>query len=162
MATRRALHFDDFGAALADAERVAAGGCRGRGAWDAAQVCSHLADALDGAVSGFAMRTPWPMRLGLGRLIAACIVVRGRMPTGVKLPDRFVPPAGGDAVAALARLRASVDAFERHTGDFARHPLFGPLSRKTWRRLQLVHMAHHLSFFDPDFDREAAPVPAAA
>ena len=47
------------------------------------------------------------------------------------------------------RARAALVAFKASPGPVIPHRIFGPLARDEWDRLQLIHLAHHLSFAVP-------------
>jgi hypothetical protein len=64
MATRRSLSFDSLDAAVADAEKLLAGGYEKHGQWSLGQVCGHLANWLGYAMDGFP-KAPPPIRLML-------------------------------------------------------------------------------------------------
>lgn len=50
------------------------------------------------------------------------------------------------SAAAVARLRAEVEAFRTHAGPYHPHPAFGRLERDAYADLTLSHASHHLGF----------------
>jgi hypothetical protein len=46
-------------------------------------------------------------------------------------------------------LRAAISHYKASPGPVIPHRLFGPLTKAEWDRLQLIHVAHHLSFAVP-------------
>ncbi|HEX8199518.1 MAG TPA: DUF1569 domain-containing protein, partial [Isosphaeraceae bacterium] len=46
-------------------------------------------------------------------------------------------------------LRAAIAYYRASPGPVIPHRIFGPLTRDEWDRLQLIHLAHHLSFAVP-------------
>jgi hypothetical protein len=89
-------------------------------------------------------------RVVLGPIVKRQLFKTGRMRTGVKLPERFLPKPGLDARAEAEALRAALRLFAAHSGPLATHPFFGTLSRAEWDRLHCIHCAHHLSFAVPN------------
>jgi hypothetical protein len=47
-------------------------------------------------------------------------------------------------------LRAAISHYKASAGPVIPHRLFGPLTKAEWDRLQLIHVAHHLSFAVPE------------
>ena len=93
---------------------------------------------------------PWAMRLA-GKPALYVTLWTNWIPAGYKAPDQFqpkVPPA--DDPAVLENFRATVAELENFTGEFHPSPLFGQLSPAQWRRIHLIHAAHHLGFLVPD------------
>jgi hypothetical protein len=157
--SRRELNFHDFGAVVSDAESLAAGGYEKGGGWDLAQVCGHLAEwmrfPLDGFPKPALMVRPmlWLMRQTVGpRMLRQTLATRS-MPAGWRTLSETVPPSGGNEAAAVERLRQVIGRFQAHAGPYQPSPLFGQLDRETWRELQLIHCAHHLSFLTPKMNR---------
>jgi hypothetical protein len=155
MAVRRELRFDSLDDVVRDAEQLLAKGYDKAGNWDLAQACGHLANWMSYPLDGFP-RPPLPIRLLLavmrntvGKRELRRVLDSGRMPAGGPTVRESVPPAGGDAAAAVARLRTAAERFRDHPGPVHPSPLFGALTKDEATRLQLVHCAHHLSFLIP-------------
>lgn len=147
---RRRLDFRDFDAVARDMEQLCANGYRQVGNWDLGQIADHLAGAMNGSVSGFPIKAPWIFRRLLGRRFFKKILASRRLRSGVKIPERLIPPKGGDPSAAIARFRAAVTNFERHEGTFQEHPFLGRFDGSDWREFHLIHAGHHLSFLVPE------------
>ena len=60
-----------------------------------------------------------------------------------------MPPDGLDGREEAEGLRLALAHFLASPGPVIPHRLFGPLSRPEWHQLQLIHLAHHLSFAVP-------------
>ena len=151
---RRALTFDTLDDAVRDAEALLARGYDRAGNWDLAQCCDHLAAWLTYPVAGFP-KAPLPIRVML-RLVRATLgrrmlakYLKDGMPAGKPTMPQSVSEPGGDAAAAVARLKDAAKRFQAHAGEYLPSPLFGRLSRDEALRVQLAHAAHHLSFLVP-------------
>ena len=60
-----------------------------------------------------------------------------------------MPPADLDEREEAENLRQAIAHFRASPGPVIPHRIFGPLTRDEWHRLQLIHLAHHLSFAVP-------------
>ncbi|MFN0054445.1 MAG: DUF1569 domain-containing protein [Planctomycetales bacterium] len=148
LVTRRELSYGSVEEVLADVDRLEAG-CNRSGNWDLPQTCSHLAFFVEGALEGGAFSVPWLLRKLFGRPILRRILSQGRMKTGVPAPKESVPTTGEGIAAdptAVDRLRRALKRMWDHQGEFHDSPFFGHLTPEEWRRLTLIHCAHHLSF----------------
>ena len=160
---RRELEFRSFDEAMADVERLARFGYTREGDWNLQQMCTHLTDAFKRSIDGFDYALPWLVRQIFGPIVLRKILRIRKLPPGFQLPQSEVPPAGGDASACVESLRRSIERFENHRGEMAAHPFFGPQPREIWRRLHLIHVAHHLSYLVPrPVERSAADRAPAA
>jgi hypothetical protein len=134
---------------LADVARLRAAGYTSVGKLDLAQICTHLADSCDGYVRGFDIEGPWYMRRLLAPVVRWTVLTFNWIPTGIRLPDGFMPGSGGDADEAIARLRRELERFDGYRGECALHPFLGRMTLSQYRKLNLLHCAHHLSFLIP-------------
>jgi len=148
MPPRRRLEFRDFDQVRADVDRLRQFGYHPLGRWDLAQICDHLAYFVQASLDGAEYRIPWWVRYFFGRAILNRLLQRGFKP-GMRTPQNPLPAPGGDEYLAVRRLDESLTQFERHAGPFAPSPLFGELTADEWRRLHLLHAAHHLAFLQP-------------
>ncbi len=153
--TRRDLQFTNLDQIPAEAERLRAGGYDRAGAWDLSQCCGHLSDWLTYPIDGNPP-LPAPVRLAMavvrttiGPRMLRRILETGTLPAGKPTLPSTVPISGGDAAAAVARLRRAVERFRAHRGPLHPSPLFGTMDHATASRLQLLHAALHLSFLIP-------------
>ena len=154
--TRRELKpFASFGDAVADAERLLAGGYDRAGNWSLGQCCGHLSNWLTYQLDGFPPLPLWlrPIFWAARTTVATGMLRKvnraGVMPVGsATAPTSVPPPDAGDA-AGVADYKRAIDRWTAHTGPFVPSPLFGHQSRDDWHRLHLVHAAHHLSFLVP-------------
>ena len=155
---RRHLRFDTIGAALADAERLAAAEREGRlkrcGNW----TLGHLATWANFAFDGYpdSVRAPLPVRIIL-RLMRNSILTRGMM-TGVRIGKLPGGTLGVDVVSTdegVTRYRAAMERL-RASAPTIKNPVFGPLTHDQWIQLNLRHAELHLSFHS-ETPREEQP-----
>jgi hypothetical protein len=154
MVERRKPAFASLGEVVADAESLLAKGYDMAGNWDMAQVCDHLAEWMRFPLDGFP-KLPlflrpvfWLVRNTVGKRMRAKVLAEG-MPGGRPTMPQTVPAPGGDAAAALARLKEVAEKFKAHAGPVHPSPLFGAMTKDEALRLQLRHCEHHLSFLIP-------------
>ena len=148
------LTFSTLDDVVRDAEGLLATGYDKAANWDLAQVCSHLAEWLRFPVEGFP-KLPlflrpvfWLFRNTIGQAKRLKYTAEG-MPSGKPTMPQTVAPPGGDAAAAVAKLKETVERFKAHAGPIHPSPLFGPMTKDEALRLQLKHCEHHLSFLVP-------------
>lgn len=151
---RRKLTFATLDDVVRDAESLLAKGYGRAGNWDLAQVCSHLAEWMRFPLDGFP-KLPlflrplfWLFRNAVGRAKRIKYSAEG-MPSGKPTMPQTVPPPGGDAAAAVAKLKEAAERFKAHTGPVHPSPLFGAMTKDEALQLQLKHCEHHLSFLIP-------------
>jgi hypothetical protein len=151
---RRRLSFATLDDVAADAENLLAKGYDKAGNWDLAQVAGHVAEWMRYPIEGFP-KPPlfvrpllWLMKATAGKKMRDRILAEGFSPGGPTMPAT-VPPPGGNAAEAVARLRSVVERFKAYTGAVHPSPLFGAMTKETALALQLKHAAHHLSFLIP-------------
>ncbi len=156
---RRALRFEDLGQVAEEVKRLRRGGYVRAGKWGLAQVCEHLALALEAMMTGFPRPFPWWVRWLGGPVVRAWVFATGRFPAGLPTPAGVAPAADVDEGAAIHHLLEALERFTRFDGPLAPHPAFGRLSRRQWERLHLIHCAHHLSFLLPQDGGKAATAP---
>jgi hypothetical protein len=147
--TPRDLQFVNFDEALAEVDRLHRDGYERAGNWGLAQVCDHLTYFIDCSLDGAKFRVPWLLRVLFGRKLLRRILASGRMRAGAFTPQRPLPLPGTNEEAAIARFRAAVQRLLAHPGEMHDSPFFGYLTPEEWRRLHLIHSAHHLGFLKP-------------
>jgi hypothetical protein len=151
---RRELAFATLDEVVRDAENLQANGYERAGNWDLAQVCSHLAEWMRYPLDGFPkiplLLRPmfWLLRATMGKKIRRKILAEGFPAGGRTMPQTVFAP-GGDAAAAVAKLKEVAGRFQAHTGPVHPSPLFGAMNKDEALQLQLKHCAHHLSFLVP-------------
>jgi Protein of unknown function (DUF1569) len=150
-ARRRYVHYADFDAFLAEAERLAAMGAETTGNWSLAQIFDHLARSMSVAVHGTKALFPLPARFVL-RLLRKRII-SGPLKPGFNCPRGLAgvlkPAEDIETAEGLQRLRAAARQFQKAPA-LATHPAFGRLTRGEWDRLTLRHAELHMSFVVAD------------
>lgn len=146
---QRVLEFADATAVVAELNRLQRSGQVARGRWNLAQACDHLAYFIEGSLDGHQFTTPWLLKVLFGRMVLRRILKSGKMKSGVPTPQKPLPAPGSDEAAAVARLTKAVERLFAHNGELHASPFFGYLTPEEWRRLHLIHCAHHLGFLEP-------------
>ncbi|HEX3149708.1 MAG TPA: DUF1569 domain-containing protein [Gemmataceae bacterium] len=152
---RRSLVFNNLDEVTHDAEALLAKGYDKAGQWDLAQCANHLADWMRFPVEGFPKPPApiramlWMMRKTIGRKKLLTYLKDKSFPAGKPTMPQTVIAPGGDAKAAVEKLKASVEKLKAFTGTIVPSPLFGAMTKDEAVGMQLVHAAHHLSFLVP-------------
>lgn len=133
---------------MPDVDRLLAGHST-VGTWTLGQICNHLATVIRYSVVGYPDRMPWLFRQTIGRVARSRTLKAGRIPEGIKVPQRYLPSPGLDDRVETEELRATIALFDSAEGPPPSHPILGPLTRAEWARFHCVHCAHHLSFAWP-------------
>ena len=150
VAGRRKLSYQSYDDLLADLDALAAGQTEVVGNWSFAQICRHLAAALNSCIDGISFTAPWPFRI-MGIFMKKRFLTRP-VPAGFKIPAKakhqFDPEATVDLDEQLDALRQAV---ERVKTDKSRttHPMFGEMTSDEWDQFNLRHAEMHLSFAVP-------------
>jgi hypothetical protein len=121
------------------------------GRMSADQMICHLSDSYKAALgekqvsaaTGFLQRTV---------LKWVALTLPAKWPKGVSTRPEMEQGVGGTAPAIFEQDRAElISVFKRFCGETANlaapHPIFGPMSRKEWRRWGYLHADHHLRQF---------------
>lgn len=151
---RRQLKFDSLAEVVRDAKNLLTKGYDKAGNWDLSQCGRHLAYWLTCPLDGFgkpplvAKLFLWLARNTVGPGQLKKILANGFPPGGMTDPASVKPSDGNDA-GAVATLKQAAERFAAHTGPVLPSPFFGPMTKETATKLQLVHAAHHLSFLVP-------------
>jgi hypothetical protein len=143
---RRRLKFADVDAVAAEVGRLRKGYTRA-GNWSLPQACRHLQWAMQ-----YSMK-PAPERKNVETtrfqwVLLKIILASGKIPAGVQTPERIVPTEDTPE-AAIDEFLAALEELKNFTGEFSPHPLLGPIKRRDYVRLHLIHCAHHLGFLSP-------------
>ena len=161
---RRKLQFETIDQVIADIEHLHRVGYTREGNWGLTEICEHCAGFADMSIHGFPEKMPWLVRATVGRWIFHFLLRRGRIPKGVPAP-KFLRPkkpapqqsrekSASEEKQAVERFVALLRRVQK-TEKFATHPFAGDLGSDPWRKIQVIHTAHHLSFLVP---KEPAPI----
>jgi hypothetical protein len=147
--SRRKLTFGDWDAVVADAVNLHERGYDRVGNLNLGQICNHLAIILEGAVNGFPSKLPWIVQMILRPIVLPGMLKHKPISVRAPAPGFADPNQPVEDQAGLDRLKAAVESFTAHSGEYQIHPAFGTLTRDQWHHQQLWHCEHHLSFLLP-------------
>lgn len=140
----RTLAFATCGDALAEIARLRRGYDKTKN-WSLPQMSVHLADLMELAKDEPPTGDPTPEQAAMQAGFVDPLLAGGPIPQGGGPND---PPAdaGNDQVDRLEAAFRKLDAYphDRITND-----MLGPMPTDKWRRLSLIHAAHHLGFLVP-------------
>lgn len=144
---RRTLRFKSFDDVMPEVERLLKGHTTA-GTWSLAQICRHLATVARRVVD-LPASTPQDPSQWVPEERKREVLETGQLPEGIKGPPEIMPPANLDEREEAEGLRAAIAHYRASSGPVIPHRVFGPLTKAEWDQLQLIHMAHHLSFATP-------------
>lgn len=144
---RRILRFQSFDEVMPDVERLLEGHTT-VGSWSLAQICRHLATVARRVVDLPASTSADPSQW-VGEEQKREVFEKGLLPEGLPGPPELMPPGDLDEREEAEGFRRAIAHFLASPGPVIPHRIFGPLTRDEWHRLQLIHLAHHLSFAVP-------------
>jgi hypothetical protein len=118
------------------------------GAWSPAQVLEHCAQSIDCSLHGFPVLKSAFVRGFVGPLVLRRFLAKGRMTHdhAAQIPG-LEPPVERPWADAVARLLASIAAFEAWTGATAPHVVFGRVEKDRYARYHALHIADHFADF---------------
>jgi len=144
---RRTLRYNSLDDIMPDVERLLAGHTT-VGNWSLAQICRHLATVMRRVVD-LPASTPHDPSLWVGEERKREVLESGMIPESLPAPPQVVPAETLGEREEAEGLRQAIAYYKASPGPVIPHRLFGPLSKEEWDRLQLIHVAHHLSFAVP-------------
>ncbi len=126
--------------------------------WTLAQVCEHLALALELTIqveSGGPPPRRWRVLSRFERAKRWCVkrimLATGWFPGGVTAPGLVEPSGSLSLPQALDRLHHAVEQFENKFASpgagWSYHSILGRMNDRQWRKFHSIHAAHHFSFF---------------
>jgi hypothetical protein len=144
---RRTLQYQSLDEVMPEVERLLAGHTT-VGNWSLAQICRHLATVMRRVVD-LPASTPHDPSKWVGEDQKRQILESGMLPENLPAPPQVVPAETLGEREEAEGLRQAIAYYKASAGPVIPHRLFGPLSKDEWDRLQLIHVAHHLSFAVP-------------
>jgi hypothetical protein len=144
---RRTLRYGGFDDIMPDVERLLAGHTT-VGNWSLAQICRHTAAVMRRVVD-LPASTPHDPSLWVGEEKKREVFESGLIPEKLPAPPQLVPEETLGEREEAEGLRQAIAYYKASSGPVIPHRLFGPLSKEEWDRIQLIHVAHHLSFAVP-------------
>lgn len=144
---RRTLRYASLDEVMPDVERLLQGHTT-VGHWSLAQICRHLGTVMRRVVD-LPASTPQDPSKWVGEEQKRQVLESGSIPEGLPaLPEILPSEALGESEEAEG-LRQAIAYYKASPGPVIPHRLFGPLTKAEWDQLQLIHIAHHLSFAIP-------------
>lgn len=156
----RELQFSDWDDVIHEVEELLEHGYTTTGNWTLGQASSHLAQWTTFPINGFP-KSPFVIRLifstmnrlGVTRRLREKILNRGFQPGSPTKPST-VPSAKLPDREGVHQLKNAYMNARSHEGPLYPSPLFGEMTPEVYKRVSLLHAAHHLGFFQPE-----VPVP---
>jgi hypothetical protein len=157
---KRTLKFNNFDEVMNEIRSLQSNGYTQSGNWNLAQTASHLAEwarfPMDGFPNPIFLRPVfWIMRMTVAKKWKRQIFEDG-FQSGT--PTAPATVASADSVSdedEINRLQEVFDRAAAYSGDIKPSPLFGPMDRETWFKVNLLHAEHHLGFLKPAPKTEA-------
>jgi hypothetical protein len=146
MGQRRKLSFKTLKDARAELNRLEKGPVVTTGNWSYYQILDHLQINAAFSMTSFPTLRSWGLRRSVGPMILGVILKQESLPTGTGSITKLNPIVKGNQKKALADLRKTLAALEKHKGPWAEHPIFGKMNQDKWVRLTALHMANHLGW----------------
>ncbi|MDR3618084.1 MAG: DUF1569 domain-containing protein [Paludisphaera borealis] len=144
---RRTIRYGSLDEVMPDVERLLEGHTT-VGAWSLAQICRHLATVARRVVD-LPASTPSDPSQWVGEDQKRQVLESGVIPEGLPGPPEIMPVDTLGEGEEAEGLRQAIAHYRASAGPVIPHRLFGPLTKAEWDKLQLVHLAHHLSFAVP-------------
>ncbi len=145
---RRKLKFDSLDQCIDDVNRLRSGPYAKAKHWNLEQICSHLAQTVEGSLLKPPTDEATPEQIERKKKFFAMVMVPGGMPENIPLPPERVPPADSSP--------AEVDRFIKAMRDLEAWPhkcltvgSCGPVPIAEIKPLHYAHAEHHLSFLVP-------------
>ncbi|GAC1450110.1 MAG: DUF1569 domain-containing protein [Isosphaeraceae bacterium] len=144
---RRTLRFANLDEVTPDVERLLEGHTT-VGRWSLAQICRHLATVMRRVVD-LPASTPHDPSQWVSEEQKRLVLDSGVLPEGIPGPSEIMPTETLGAPEEAEGLRRAIAHYKASSGPVIPHRVFGFLTRAEWDQLQLIHVAHHLSFAVP-------------
>jgi hypothetical protein len=140
------LKFNCIDDLIADADQLRAGPYERAGQWDLAMILDHLAKSMGSPFKPGGKYFPWPARIIVQ--FAMGLFARRKMYPAIVIPaPEMIRPTPGIALEpAYAEFITTARQVQTAGGETIQVPPFGRLKLDDFRKIQLLHGAHHLSF----------------
>lgn len=148
----RKLAFPSLAEAGEELSRLALAKDRASSAtWNWAQTVAHCAQSIEYSMAGFPEAKSALFQRTAGAAAFRVFTWRGRMTHDLTepIPGAPVLAADTDPTAAVARLRAAIQAFRQWPGELRPHFAYGSLDRRDYDHAHAMHLANHFSQFEP-------------
>jgi Protein of unknown function (DUF1569) len=144
---RRTISYNTLDEVMPDVEQLLEGHTT-VGNWSLAQICRHVATVMRRVVD-LPASAPHDPSLVVGEEQKRQVFESGMIPEGLPGPPEVMPATTLSEREEAEGLRQAIVHYKASSGPVIAHRLFGPLNKAEWDRLQLIHVAHHLSFAIP-------------
>jgi hypothetical protein len=138
------LRYGSLDEVMPDVERLLEGHTT-VGTWSLAQICRHLGTVMRRVVD-LPASTPHDPSRWVGDEQKRQVLDSGLLSEGLPAPPEILPSETLSEREEAEGLRRAIAHYKVSPGPVIPHRLFGPLTKDEWDRLQLIHVAHHLSF----------------
>jgi hypothetical protein len=147
----RKLRFATLDDAIADIERLRSGPYERGGAWSLTQCCDHLGSTIQvGVDGGLRPLYPWALRATLVRIAFEGMLLAECMPSGAPAPAEILPTSGLDEdPEKIDRCLRMIAAVRDRIDPIPPSPLVTGMTLAKWKKLQRIHLSHHLAFLRP-------------
>jgi hypothetical protein len=144
---RRTISYDTLDDVMPDLEQLLQGHTT-VGTWSLAQICRHVATVMRRVVD-LPASTPQDPSQRVGEDQKRQVFESGMIPEGLPGPPEVMPAQALGEREEAEGLRQAIAYYKASPGPVIPHRFFGPLCKEEWDRLQLIHIAHHMSFAIP-------------
>ena len=146
----RQLVFATLADALAELARLTQAVAFNPGAtWTWSKTLLHCAQSIDYSMTGYPEAKSALFQHTAGAAAFSYFSSRGRMSHNLleAIPGAATLDANAATAHALAALRASIENFQKFTGQLRPHFAYGALNRIEYEKAHAMHIANHLSVF---------------
>lgn len=146
----RDLQLASLDAALTELNLLTqAGALDSSAVWTWAQTLTHCAQSIEYSMAGFPEARSALFQSTIGAAAYGVFAWRGRMSHDLVEPIPGAPSLDGvnDGVAAEARLRAAILAFQQWSGELQPHFAYGELNKQEYELAHAMHLANHFAQF---------------
>lgn len=146
----RQLVFATLADALAELARLTQAVAFNPGAtWTWSKTLLHCAQSIDYSMTGYPQAKSALFQRTAGAAAFSYFNSHGRMSHNLleAIPGAATLDANAATAHALAALRASIDKFQKFTGQLKPHFAYGALNRIEYEKAHAMHIANHLSVF---------------
>lgn len=146
---QRELSFDTYADVIVEIELLETVDYEKLANWNLGQICHHLSYYQKGALDGFGFDLPWLVKYFIGKPMKRKTFKTGRMKAGGQTLKQSVANDSIDDAAAIHECKEQLRLLES-AETLQPSPLYGEMTIEEWKRLLLIHAAHHLGFLVPN------------
>lgn len=143
------MQFNSYDEILSDIALLESRGYERGGTWSLGQICQHLSIVARLSLDKGVKPLPWIMRKMLARMVLKRILNHKPLPKWFNPPKELLPNDTVTDAEGIAQWKATIEELVQRPRDHYFNPAFGPMDRKTFDTLQLLHASRHFSFLEP-------------